>query len=408
MNYITRLLSSWGVNEPLNAILTFTICLMFIVIIAFLAHILFITYLNKRLDKYLEQRKTIWGKSVVEGRLIHRLSHLVPSMIIYSSVPLLSASHLTIDSALIRFIQAIMLLYLLTACIMVFNSIIFIIESIHTRQKGKKRRSIKSYIQVARIIVYFLAGIVAASILIDKSPAALFTGLGAMAAILSLIFKDTISGFIASVQISSYDMVRVGDWIVLPKFGADGDVVEISLNTIKIQNFDKTITYAPTSALLSEGMTNWRGMEEAGGRRIRRSIFIDMKTIKFCSVDLLEKLKTIPSLKSPIENALKECEAFNLKNPENIKDFNCLLSNVTLFRLYILEYLKEHPKVHKEYTLMIRYHQPSEMGLPFELYLFTTNTELVSHEQVQSDIFDYVIASLHPFELKAGQRVSGN
>ena len=390
MNYITSLLSSWGVIEPLNAILTFAICLLFIVLIAYLAHVLFITNLNKRLNKYLDIRKTIWGKSVVEARLVHRLSHLVPAMIIYSSVPLLSASHLTIDSSLIRFIQAIMLLYLLTACMMVFNSIIYIIENVHTRQKGKKRRSIKSYIQVARIIVYFLAGITAASILIDKSPAALFTGLGAMAAILSLIFKDTISGFIASVQVSSYDMVRVGDWIVLPKFGADGDVLEISLNSIKIQNFDKTITSAPTSALLTEGMTNWRGMEEAGGRRIKRCIYIDMKTIMFCNDSLLAKLSTLPSLKSSFEN---------ITSP---------LTNIGLFRTYVLEYLKQHPATHKDYTTMVRYLQHAEMGLPMEIYVFTTFTELVTHEQVQSEIFDYVIASLAQFELKAGQRVSGN
>ena len=291
---------------------------------------------------------------------------------------------------------------------MVFNSIIYIIENVHTRQKGKKRRSIKSYIQVARIIVYFMAGIAGASILINKSPVALFTGLGAMAAILSLIFKDTITGFIASVQLSSYDMVRVGDWIVLPKFGADGDVLEISLNSIKIQNFDKTITSAPTAALLSEGMTNWRGMEEAGGRRIKRSIFIDLKTVSFCDEAMCDKLESFSSLKNYMENVRRETAEFNSINPKNPKDLNTLFTNIGLFRIYILEYLKEHPKTHKEYTTMVRYHQHAEMGLPMEIYAFTTNTDLIAHEQIQSEIFDFTIASLAQFGLKAGQRVSGN
>lgn len=411
MQFITNLLTSWGVSNSYISALSFLISFAIIIFIAYFAHILFKIYISKRLKKYFEKKGIIWGQSIIDARLVHRFSHLIPAIIIYASVPLLNASNISLNNTIIRIIQSFMLLYILFACILVFNSVIFIVENLYKKQKGKKRKPIKSYLQVIRIIFYFVSAIVAVSIIINKSPIALFTGLGAMAAILLLVFKDTISGFVASVQLSSYDMVRVGDWVVLPKYGADGDVMEISLNTVKIQNFDKTITTVPTSALLSEGMTNWRGMQESGGRRIKRSLYIDMKTIKFCNNSLLEKLSKLHYLEDYIQKKKEEINTYNKDQNINKKDNIANgrhLTNVGLFRAYVEKYISNHPKIHDKMTLLVRHLQPTEKGLPIEIYIFTNDTNWNRYESIQADIFDHLLSALEEFELNVYQNISGN
>jgi miniconductance mechanosensitive channel len=385
MNLIKSLLSSWGISDSYIPFLSFLLSFVIIICIAYLAHILFKIYLSKQLSKYFETRKTSWGKFIIDGRIIHRFSHLVPALIIYSTVPLLAAKELSVDHTIIRIIQAIMLLYILTAFLLVFNSLVYIIEHLHKAQKKNKRKTITSYIQVLKISVYFCAAILAVSIILEKSPVALFAGLGVAAAAISFVFKDTIICFFAGIQLSSYDLVGVGDWIVLPKYEADGDVIEININTVKIQNFDKTITTVPTSALITDGMTNYRGMEESGGRRIKRSIPIDIKSIKFCDEPLLNKLINFNYLKEDIENQ-KE------------------LTNLGLFRSYVKKYIDNHPKIHKDMTKIIRHLQPTELGLPFEVYAFTNDTNWSRHEDIQSDIFEHLISILAQFDLKLYQR----
>jgi miniconductance mechanosensitive channel len=407
MNFFSKLLASWGVSDYYVSSLSFLICFAIIIAVAYFAHIVFKIYLSRQVNKYLEKKGAYWGRFIIEGRMVHRLSHLVPAIIIYTAAPLLINPDLALDATIIRFIQALMLLYILVACILVFNSAIFIGENVYKRQKGSKRRPIKSYLQVIRIMVYFVALIGAAAIIVNKSPIALFTGIGAMAAILVIIFKDTISSFIASVQLSSYDMVRVGDWVVMPKYGADGDVMEISLNTVKIQNFDKTITTVPTSALLSEGMTNWRGMEEAGGRRIKRSIYIDIKTVKFCDEELLAKLKKLHYLKDYIKEREDAITAYNsditLGKEDNIANGRHL-TNLGLYRAYAEQYVSNHPRIHPDMTLIIRHLQPTELGLPLEIYIFTNDTNWRRYEDIQADIFEHLFPCLEVFDLKIYQR----
>lgn len=407
MKFFSKLLTSWGVGEYYVAVLSFLISLAIIITIAYAAHILFKIYLHAKLNKYAEEKGAYWSKYILEGKITQRLSHLLPAMIIYSAVPLLSTPDLALDITIIRLIQSIMLLYILGACLLVFNSAIYIGENIYKRKKGNKRHPIKSYLQVFRILIYFISAIAAVAIVVNKSPIALFTGLGAMAAVLLLVFKDTISGFVASVQLSSYDMVRVGDWVVIPKYEADGDVIEISLNTVKIQNFDKTITTVPTSALLTEGVTNWRGMEEAGGRRIKRSIYIDIKSVKFCDNALLSRLKKLHYLKDHIQQKEEEISAYNsqeeLGKQDNIANGRHL-TNLGLYRSYAEQYILNHPKIHKDMTLLIRHLQPTELGLPLEIYTYTNDTNWKRYEEIQSDIFEHLLPCLNVFELKIYQR----
>lgn len=404
------MLRSWGVSSNYLHFLSFLISFAVIILVAYLAHILFKIYLFRYLNKYKKDKKHPLISFILDGKLTHRVSHLIPAIIIYATVPLLNATELTIDDKIIKVTQGVMLLYILFACILVFNSVMAIAENVYKRHKGHKRKPIKSYLQVIRIVFYFLSGIVAISILIDKSPVALFTGLGAMAAILLLVFKDTITGFVASVQLSSYDMVRVGDWVVMPKYGADGDVIEISLNTVKIQNFDKTITTVPTASLLTEGVTNWRGMQESGGRRIKRCIHIDMKTIKFCDENLVGKLSKIHCLNEYIQSKTNEIDAYNKELNINKKASIAngrQLTNIGLFRAYVERYIKAHPCIHKEMTILIRQLQPTETGLPIEIYVFTNDTNWNRYEAIQADIFDHLLSAVAEFELGVFQKFTG-
>jgi miniconductance mechanosensitive channel len=385
MNLIKNLLSSWGISNTYIPFLSFLFSFVVIICVAYLAHILFKIYLSKQLSKYFETRKTSWGKFIIDGRIIHRFSHLVPALIIYSTVPLLAAKELSVDHTIIRIIQAVMLLYILTAFLLVFNSLVYIIEHLHKAQKKNKRKTITSYIQVLKISVYFCAAILAVSIILEKSPVALFAGLGVAAAAISFVFKDTIICFFAGIQLSSYDLVGVGDWIVLPKYEADGDVIEININTVKIQNFDKSITTVPTSALLTDGMTNLRGMEEAGGRRIKRSIHIDIKSVKFCDEVLLKELMSLHLVKSNQENGNS-------------------LTNLGLFRSYVKKYIDTHPKIHKDMTRIIRHLEPTELGLPLEVYAFTNDTNWSRYEDIQSEIFEHLLPTMKLFELEIYQR----
>jgi miniconductance mechanosensitive channel len=226
------------------------------------------------------------------------------------------------------------------------------------------------------------------SLLLNKSPIVFLTGLGALSAVLMLVFKDTILGFVTNIQVAALDLIRVGDWITIPSAGVDGDVMDVSINTVKIRNFDKTISTLPTYTLINNSVQNWRGMTETGGRRIKRSISIDINTIKFCDAELINKLK----------------------NEEYLKDFDFSKkpTNVTVFRTYMESYLRQHPKIHLGLTFLVRELQPTETGLPVELYIFTNDTNWVNYEGIQADIFDYAFASLPIFDLRAFQSISGN
>jgi miniconductance mechanosensitive channel len=278
-----------------------------------------------------------------------------------------------------------------------------------TYQQLKKphQPSIKGYIQLVKIIIVVTAAVLIVSTMLDKSPMAFLTGLGAASAIIILVFKDTILGFVASVQVASYDMVRIGDWITIKNLNVDGDVEDVSLNTVKIRNFDKTVTTIPTSALITNGVQNWRGMEETKGRRIKRAINIDIKTIKFCDEVLLNKLSKVTTLTKYIKDKKEEINSQNAKVNAKGENLNGRkLTNVGLFRKYIYNYLTESEHIRNDLTFLIRQLQPSQSGIPIEIYVFTNDTNWINYENIQSDIFDHLLAALPMFELAAFQIIS--
>jgi miniconductance mechanosensitive channel len=270
-------------------------------------------------------------------------------------------------------------------------------------------RPIKGYLQVAKIFTYFFGVIFIIGIVTDQNVWNLFAGLAAASALVLLIFRDTILSFVASVQINSYDLIRKGDWIEMKKFGADGDVIDISLNVIKVQNWDKTIVVIPTHRILEESFINWRGMQMTGSRRIKRSILIDVNSVKFCDEEMLEKFKKYQQIRNYINEKSKELKDFNLENKIDESELinGRRLTNLGTFRIYLENYLRERQDVNKDLTFMVRHLDPGPTGIPIEVYVFATTTEWVKYEGIQADIFDHIFAVVPSFDLKVFQTPSG-
>jgi miniconductance mechanosensitive channel len=338
---------------------------------------------------------------MLESQVFSRTAQFVPAIIIY-----LGAASIPTYSGLI---QKVMGLYLIMITVYILDSVLNAVDAIYRTYEVSKARPIKSYLQVIKILVYIFGFIGFAASIMGKSPIYILSGIGAMTAVLMLIFKDSILGLVAGIQLSVNDMVRIGDWIEMPKYNADGDVIDITLNTVKVENFDKTITTIPTYTLISDSFKNWRGMSQSGGRRIKRSIHIDMASIKFCDFQMLKKFERITNLSAYINEKNDEITKYNssLVADDLIQVNGRNLTNVGVFRAYVQHYLKNHPKVHKNMTIMARQLASTEKGMAIEVYCFTNDTNWGNYESVQADIFDHLIAILNTFELRVYQSPSG-
>ena len=284
------------------------------------------------------------------------------------------------------------------------------VEKHYAKSLIAQGRPIEAYVQVTKIAVYVVGTVIFVAVLIGESPMVMLGGLGALMAVLLLVFRDTILSFVASLQLASYDTIRVGDWIEMPQYGADGDVIELSLHTVKIQNFDKTITALPTHKLIEEPFKNWRGMEESGGRRIKRSFFIDMSSIRFLTGEELDRLENFVVLRDYIRQKREELAAANKEiehDPHLVANARRLTNSGTL-RAYLVAYLRQHSKIHQGMTLIVRQLDPTPEGLPFELYTFTNVTGWSEYEDIQSDIFDHIFSIVPEFDLRVFQAPTGS
>ncbi|MES2636848.1 MAG: mechanosensitive ion channel domain-containing protein [Pseudomonadota bacterium] len=282
-------------------------------------------------------------------------------------------------------------------------------NSLYLKRADAHLHPIKGYIQVAKLVVTIIAIILIVATLIDRSPVILLSGIGAMAAVLMLIFQDTILSLVASVQISSNNIVRVGDWIEMPQLHADGDVIDVALHTVTVQNFDKTITTIPTKKLITESFKNWRGMQESGGRRIKRSLYIDQNSIHFIEPDTLRKMQSFGVLKDFIAKKSLELDKWNQQlAAQGLEPVNeRRMTNIGNFRAYIEQYLRNHPHIQQEMTLLVRQLNPTPNGLPIEIYCFTKTVQWAEYESIQSDIFDHLFAIVNQFDLRIFQSPSG-
>ncbi|OYR19133.1 mechanosensitive ion channel family protein [Brucella thiophenivorans] len=372
---------------------------------AFVANFLVKAVLLKVLNRIVQ--KTTFGQDeeLKQHGVIGHLANIVPALIIASgiaAVPELPHTALTV-------ISNVATAFIILTLAFTVSAVLSVVDTLYSRREESKDRPIKGYIQVSKLIIYIIAIVLIIATLLDRSPVILLSGVGAMAAVLILVFQDTLLSLVASMQIASSNMVRVGDWIEMKNLDANGDVTEIALYTVKVQNFDKTITTIPIRKLITEPMKNYRGMQQSGGRRIKRALFIDQATIRFLSEDELHSLASIDQLTNYLSKKEKEIADWNSKlgekanNPVNTRRF----TNIGTFRAYVQTYLQNHPGVHSGMTLLVRQMDPTPDGLPLEIYCFTNTTVWASYEQIQSDIFDHLYAVMPEFGLYPFQNPSG-
>ncbi|PXY01762.1 mechanosensitive ion channel protein MscS [Marinifilum breve] len=397
-------LKNWLINEGISeywaVLLQSVIAAVVVILIAWLSDYIAKKILIAFITRVVRKTKTHWDDILLERKVFNKISHFAPAIIIYSSASLIdheSWSNLIENGAYV---------YMVVLAIMLLDTFLSASNDIYNTMPVSKTRPIKGYIQIVKIFFYALGIIAIIAVLFDKNPLTIIAGMGAFAAVILLIFKDTILGFVASIQLSANKMVNIGDWITMPSKGADGTVIDISLNTVKVQNWDKTISTIPTYALVSESFNNWKGMEESGGRRIKRHLNIDVKSIHFLSEEDINKFEQINLIQDYMKEKKEEIQA---SNPEGEIPVNQRrLTNVGTFRKYIESYLQNHPKIHKNMTFLVRQLQPSEKGLPIEIYVFSNDQAWANYEAIQADIFDHIFAIVPEFNLKVFQNPTGD
>lgn len=357
----------------------------------------------KAIARFVLRTKGGWDDVFHEYRVFERLAGIGPALVIYYGAKFVPGVNPDLQLLIQRFATAAMVAIVLASA----SGVIDAVSEIYSKYPVAKTRPIKGYLQVTKIIVFALGAVVIVALLIDQSPFLLLSGVGALTAVLLLIFKDTILSLVASVQITSNDMVRVGDWIEMPQYMADGDVIDIALHTVKVQNWDKTITTIPTYKLIDDSFKNWRGMSASGGRRIKRSINLDVNTIRFLQEEDLQRFEKFHVLDEYIRGKRKDLEETNEDSGESVVVNSRRLTNIGTFRAYIAGYLHAHPAVHDNMTFLIRQMEPGVHGVPIQIYVFSNNTEWVAYEALQSDIFDHLLAVVPEFGLRVFQNPTG-
>lgn len=395
-----------GLDESSALLLKGAIIVIGLFILSYIVLFIAKKIIVKVLHEIAKRTETTWDDIMVERGVFQRLAYIAPAILIHSLMPNMLHDY----EAWVLILQGALKIYMVLIVIMVLDAFFNALIDIYQNYEISKFKPIKGYIQIMKIIIYLISGIIIISILINKSPIYLLTGLGAISAVLMLIFKDTLLGFVASIQLSSNDMLRPGDWITINKFGADGTVMDINLTTVKIENFDKTITTVPTYSLISDAFQNWRGMQESGVRRIKRSIIINMNSVKFCTPEMLDSFSKITLISNYIKETQLSLKEFNESN--NV-DHDTIINgkrqtNLGIFRAYFQAYLNNNEYLSKENTLIVRQLQPTERGLPIEIYAFSTILEWEKYEDLISDIFDHILAVIPHFELQIFQNPSGS
>ena len=379
--------------------------ILLVLLLSWVAHRVSQGPINRSIEKFAHYTIQQWDDILVEKHIVKRILYFIPLILLYvlSSPILTGTSLLPLSQTLISFL-------FLIAGMMFLDAMLNALLAIYGKSAIAKEISITPFVQVLKLVLYFVTGILLLSLLLQKTPLYFLSGLGALTAVLMFVFKDVLMGFVAGIQLIANKMVAPKDWIEMPKYGADGDVLEITLTTVKVQNFDNTITTIPTYALINESFKNWRNMNLSGGRRIKRYVNIDLGSIKFCSSEMLEQFKRIQLISQYIQNRQEEILVYNKKHQvDESKLVNGRrLTNIGVFRSYVEAYLRQHPMIHKDMTFLIRQLSPSENGLPIEIYVFCKDTNWTAYEAIQADIFDHILAVVPEFDLRVFQEPSGS
>ncbi len=373
-----------------------------IFLFALISYIIVRLYVIKIIHFWIKHSKTKWDDVLIEKRVFTPLSYIIPALIIYFGIGIFPKISPIVHRIITTFIFILIILML--------DRLLSAVLAIYETYPISKKRPIKGYIQIAKLSLYLLGLVLAISILIGKSPWIFLSGIGALTAVILFIFRDTLLSLVASIQIITNDLVRLGDWIEMPKYGADGVVIDMALHTVKVQNWDKTVINIPTYKLIEESFKNWRGMQEAGGRRIKRAILIDQTSVKFLEDNDIKRLENIKLLKNYIQNKKKEIDEYNKKlgiddsEPVNGRR----MTNLGTFRAYVEAYLRAHPKIRQDMTFLVRHLAPTPEGLPLEIYVFTNDIRWANYEAIQADIFDHLLAAIPHFNLRVFQRPTGH
>lgn len=407
-NWFNQKLLNFGTSVSVADYLDNFAVLLIIILLALAVDYICRYILLGAFKKFAKKTTNQLDDLIIEKKIINKGMHIIPSILIFTMLPLAYPS--PADKEILVLLQKLCQIYIITVSLLFINSLLNLgVELFHRNDKFKDK-PLKGFVQIVQVILFSVGVILLISILINESPSTIFTGIGASAAILMLVFKDTILGFVAGIQLSANDMLRVDDWISMPKYGADGTVIEITLNTVKVKNFDNTISTIPPYALISESFQNWRGMRESPGRRIKRSINLDMNSVKFCTPEMLEKYRKISLLAGYIDDTENKLQTYNQTNQID----NTILvngrrqTNLGVFRAYLQRYLESLPEVNKEMICMVRHLQPTEKGIPMELYFFSSIKDWVIYETIQADVFDHVLAVIPEFDLQIFQELSGS
>ncbi|WP_439503663.1 mechanosensitive ion channel family protein [Methylophaga sp.] len=397
-----NLITEWLENYPHLYTL---IGLSLLILISWIANWLVKRILVRGVYRILRNSQLGRYSSLADSSFIRRMANIVPALMLSTGIVIIP----NISPVAVAVVQNVTSAFIVLTIALAIGNLLTIVNEAYNKRPDAHLKPIKGYIQVFKIAIYAIAAILMIASLIDRSPLILLSGLGAMAAVLLLIFQDTLLSLVASVQISSNDLIRVGDWIEMTPLNADGDVIDIALHTVKVQNWDKTISVIPTKRFLTDPFKNWRGMQEAGGRRIKRSLLIDQQSIHFLSDDECKKLHRFSLMNDYLKQKQKDIDEWNQqlaewgKEPVNTRR----ITNIGSFRAYVANYLKNHPSIHQNYTLMSRQLEPTANGLPLEIYCFTNTTNWIEYEGIASDIFDHLLSIIPEFGLRVFQQPNG-
>ncbi len=383
------------------------VVLLLIIGVALLANVVCRHIILRAVAKLVKQTKATWDDIVFDHKVMVHVSRMVAPILIYLAVPIAFPEHT--DSIWLDALRRLCLIYIIIVFLRFICVFLGAVYHVYSEKEQYRDKPLKGLLQTAQVSIFFIGAIIIVGILINKSPMALLTGLGASAAILMLVFKDSIMGLVSGIQLTANHMLKVGDWITMPKYDANGIVTEVTLNTVKVRNWDNTITTIPPYLLVSDSFQNWQGMRESGGRRVKRSINIDMTSVCFCTREMLDKYRKISLLKEYIDETERKVEEYNSANgiDDSVLVNGLRQTNLGVFRAYLTNYLKSLPVVNKELMYMVRQLQPTEKGIPLEIYFFSSIKDWVPYEGVQADVFDHVLAVIPEFGLRVFQSPSG-
>lgn len=381
-SWMNEILIDWGIDPKLANMFDETIIAVLMIGVSIGLDYLCQAIFVGGMKHYTNRAPHQWNTLLMKRRVVHHLIHILPGILVYFLLPLAFVR----GKEILDFSQKICAVYIIAAILFTINGLLLVMLDVYNARDKQKNRPMKGFVQVLQVLLFFIGGIVIIAVLVNKSPMTLFAGLGASAAVLMLVFKDSILGFVAGVQLSANDMLRIGDWIQLPNGVANGTVEEITLNTVKIRNWDETISTVPPYTLVNNSFQNWRGMQESGGRRVNKNIYLDMTTLKFCTPEDLDAIRKNVPLMADYQPAEGEVP-----------------TNSQLYRIYIERYLRSLPVVNQDMDLIISQKEPTTYGVPIQVYFFSRNKVWREYERIQSDIFDHLLAIVGKFDLKLYQ-----